>query len=198
MNSLDRTPDSPPGNTDSAKWPASILMRLKPTALAALAAVGMLGGLSLFQKHSNDAHATAENPARCASTERITSYRNPWLPPDVSGENRIQLCQVLSPADPHPIPAIDCTRDPDQCGQLWNGLGPVLGFQEYAQGEYVGRARLAHVPSYRLRVDDVLDFVFRVTRSEIPTPYEINVGDELTVESAIDLNLRRSLVVLPD
>jgi polysaccharide export outer membrane protein len=77
-------------------------------------------------------------------------------------------------------------------------LGPVPDFQEYAQGEYVGRARLPHVPTYRLRVDDAMEFVFRVTRDETPDAYEINVGDELNVESSTDANLRRTLVVLPD
>ena len=105
----------------------------------------------------------------------------------------------MTPADPCPIPGVDCTADCENRDKLhWGTLGPVLGFQEYAQGEYVGRARLPHVRSYRLRVDDVLDFVFRVTRNEIPQPYEINVGDELTIESATDKDLRRSLVVLPD
>jgi polysaccharide export outer membrane protein len=111
---------------------------------------------------------------------------------------RVQPCQVLTPADPYPIPAIDCNacRDCGKCG--WKALGPTMDFQEWAQGEYVGRARLPHVPEYRLRVDDVLDFVFRVTRNEIPGAYEINVGDELTVESTTDKDLRRSLIVLPD
>src|SRR5205807_1041377 len=108
------------------------------------------------------------------------------------------LCQYLSPADPYPIPAVDCTRDDGQCGEMWGGLAPVPDFQEYAQGEYVGRARLPHVPQYRLRVDDVMDFVFRVTRIESPTPYELNVGDEISVESATDRDLKRTLVVLPD
>ncbi|MGD9722255.1 MAG: polysaccharide biosynthesis/export family protein [Pirellulales bacterium] len=80
----------------------------------------------------------------------------------------------------------------------WDAMGPVSEFQEWAQGEYVGRARLPHVPVYRLRVDDQLNFVFRVTRDETPTPYRINVGDELTVESATDDQLRRTVVVLPD
>ncbi|MBI3837949.1 MAG: polysaccharide biosynthesis/export family protein [Planctomycetia bacterium] len=80
----------------------------------------------------------------------------------------------------------------------WRALGPVMGFQEYAQGEYVGRSRLPHVPNYRLRVDDLMDFVFRVTRNEIPGAYEINVGDEVTVESATDKDIKRTLVVLPD
>jgi polysaccharide export outer membrane protein len=77
-------------------------------------------------------------------------------------------------------------------------MGPVSDFQEWAQGEYVGRARLSHVPEYRLRVDDQLEFVFRVTRNEIPTPYKLNVGDEVTIESTNDRELRRSLVILPD
>jgi polysaccharide biosynthesis/export protein len=105
----------------------------------------------------------------------------------------------LSPADPNPIPAIDCVNHcPPGYEATWQSLGPVTGFQEYGQGEYVGRARLPHVPTYRLRVDDVLDFVFRVTRNEISGPYEINVGDELVIESAGEQDLRRNVVVLPD
>ena len=93
----------------------------------------------------------------------------------------------LSPAEPNPIPAVDCFNHcPPGYEANWKALGPVNGFQQWAQGEYVGRARLPHVPTYRLRVDDVLDFVFRVTRNEIPMPYEINVGDEMTIESAAD------------
>jgi polysaccharide export outer membrane protein len=57
---------------------------------------------------------------------------------------------------------------------------------------------LPHVPTYRLRVDDQLEFVFRVTRDETAEAYEINVGDELSVESTTDTNLQRTLVVLPD
>jgi len=114
-------------------------------------------------------------------------------------DRQVQPCQVLTPADPRPIPAIDCINSCSRdCPSDWNQLGPVPEFQEWAQGEYVGRARLAHVPEYRLRVDDKLDFVYRVTRNEIPNAYEINVGDEITVESATDKDLKRTLVVLPD
>jgi polysaccharide export outer membrane protein len=115
-------------------------------------------------------------------------------------DDGIQLCQVLSPADPCPVPAIDCTGGdcPPCSGRSWAMAGLVPDFQQFGQGEYVGRARLPHVPQYRLRVDDVLDFVYRVTRDETATPYEINVGDELTIESATDQDLKRTLVVLPD
>jgi polysaccharide export outer membrane protein len=77
-------------------------------------------------------------------------------------------------------------------------MGPTADFQEWAQGEYVGRARLSHVPTYRLRVDDQLDFVFRVTRDKISGPYKLNVGDEVMIESAAEGELRRTVTVLPD
>lgn len=105
----------------------------------------------------------------------------------------------LSPADPHPIPAVDCVNHcPPGYEATWEALGPVWGFQEWAQGEYVGRARLSHVPTYRLRVDDQLDFVFRVTRDKISGPYKLNVGDEVMIESAAEGELRCTVTVLPD
>ncbi len=61
-----------------------------------------------------------------------------------------------------------------------------MDWQAYAQGEYVGHARLAHVPEYRLRVDDQLDMTYRLTREETSTPYRLNVGDEIQVESFTD------------
>ncbi|MEX0679214.1 MAG: polysaccharide biosynthesis/export family protein [Pirellulales bacterium] len=105
----------------------------------------------------------------------------------------------LSPADPNPIGAVDCVNHcPSGDQATWKALGPVAAFQEWAQGEYVGRSRLPHVGVYRLRVDDALDFEFRVDHTRIPGHYKINVGDELTVESASVRELQRTLIVLPD
>lgn len=191
---------SPLGKPVLATGAAPILKRLTPMSLAVAAAIGLLGGLvgSLGGTPPVKPQAGPPEATQAGGTTAVQA-RAPWQMPDVTGENRIQLCQVLSPADPCPIPAVDCTRSGDcECESGWGALGPVPDFQEYAQGEYVGRARLPHVPVYRLRVDDILDFVFRVTRDEIPAPYEINVGDEVTVESATDRDIKRSLVVLPD
>ena len=77
-------------------------------------------------------------------------------------------------------------------------MGPVADFQQWAQGEYVGRSRLPHVPVYRLRVDDALQVSFRVDRDRIPGQYKINIGDELAIESTADPSLNRTLVVLSD
>jgi polysaccharide biosynthesis/export protein len=74
----------------------------------------------------------------------------------------------------------------------------MIDWQAYAQGEYVGHARLQHVPEYRLRVDDRLDITYRLTREETATPYRLNVGDEVRVESFTDPELNRDLLLQPD
>ena len=54
------------------------------------------------------------------------------------------------------------------------------------------------MPEYRLRVDDQLDMLYRITREEIRGQYRLNVGDEVRIESFIDPELNRSLMVQPD
>jgi polysaccharide export outer membrane protein len=164
-------------------------------AVVILSSVGAWRGFATNPEAPHESARTTTETPRFHVAERAveSGARN------AAGDPQIQLCQMLSPADPHPIPAVDCViAGPDCTPNGWRAMGPVQGFQEWAQGEYVGRSRLQHVPIYRLRVDDILDFVFRVTRDESPTPYQINVGDEVTVESATDATLRRSLVVLSD
>ncbi len=111
--------------------------------------------------------------------------------------NSIRLCQALGPAAPCNICAVDCS----QCyGRRCGGweMARMIDWQAYAQGEYVGHARLAHVPEYRLRVDDQLDMTYRLTREETPDPYKLNVGDEIRVESFTDPDLNRDLLIQPD
>ena len=130
-----------------------------------------------------------------------------WVPVQLSPEAQkvIERCQALSPAAPHWIHGIDCTAGsccPSGPGgpsgeAHWNQAGPI-DWQYFAQGEYIGPARLRHVPSYRLRVDDQLELVYRVTRDEIAEPYELNVGDQVRVESFTDPALNRDLIIQPD
>ena len=78
--------------------------------------------------------------------------------------------------------------------QPFNSLPPA-----FAHGEYVERERLPHTPSYRLRVDDELELVYRITRNEISRPYEFQVGDRLRIESMLDPLLNRDILqVQPD
>lgn len=112
------------------------------------------------------------------------------------GQNKILQCQALGPAAPYDIHGIDCASG-CCCGRGWEALR-AINWQAFAQGEYVGHARLPHVPEYRLRVDDNLDMTYRLTREETSTPYRLNVGDEIQVESFTDPDINRSLLIQPD
>ena len=101
----------------------------------------------------------------------------------------------MGPAAPYPIRSVDCADG--KCGTGWSKTNDV-GWQYYAQGEYVGHQRIQHVPEYRLRVDDKIDLIFRVTRDETSRPYQLNVGDEIRVESFTDQGLNRDLIIQPD
>lgn len=109
----------------------------------------------------------------------------------------IVLCQALGPAAPCPICGVDCSTCSWSRRGRWERMRAVA-WQAYAQGEYVGHARTAHVAEYRLRVDDQLDLVYRLTREETAQPYRLNVGDEVRIESFTDPALNRDLIIQPD
>lgn len=105
--------------------------------------------------------------------------------------------QATTPAAPCPRCAVDCS----QCD--WSRRGGwerarAIAWQRYAQGEYVGRSRTAHVEDYRLRVDDQIEMIYRLTREEMDRPYRLNVGDEIRIESVADPTLARDLIIQPD
>jgi len=75
--------------------------------------------------------------------------------------------------------------------------GPIP-WQAFAQGEYIGPARGQHVPVYQLRVDDEVEFVYRLTREELSRGYPLEVGDAIRVESVIDAALTRDVTIQPD
>lgn len=129
-----------------------------------------------------------------ATSERVVDWEN------------TKACQALGPAAMHPIWGVDSTVGCGRGEVTWDERGAV-NWQAYAQGEYVGHARHAHVPDYRIRVDDEIAFTFRLTREIASRPYELQVGDEIRVETLTDdvtpqegtkENLRRELVVQPD
>ncbi len=139
--------------------------------------------------------STTSPPARSRNQLVLTSH---------SGRQRsFELCQErIEPGD---VTCIHGVRLGVHCDMAvahgrrtrWADEQPIP-WEAFAQGEYVGPARTAHVPEYRLRVDDQLEFIYRLTRLESPTPYELNVGDQVRVESSIDSTLNRDLIVQPD
>jgi len=115
-----------------------------------------------------------------------------------------------NPSAPHPIWAVDSLAGCDQGEVGWKQRSYGVNWQSYAQGEYIGHARTPHVPAYRLRVDDQIAFVFRLTREESSRPYELQIGDTIRVESltgdnpsaSLDApendNIGRNILVQPD
>lgn len=136
-------------------------------------------------------------PEAPADELSLISRRPPWTTVDEWSEWNIQLCQALGPAAPCPVPAVECFKGGCCDKSRWSDRS-LIGFQEYAQGEYVGRARTEHVPDYRLRVDDTIEFIYRLTRDLQQHPYQINIGDEVKVESITDANINRTVQVQPD
>ncbi len=111
-------------------------------------------------------------------------------------DSSVQLCQGLGPAAPCNVHGVDCSMN--GCCELgWDAMGPIP-WQEYAQGEYVGHERTRHVEEYRLRTDDLIAFYYRLTRDESSQPYELNVGDVIRVESFVNSEIDRDLIVQPD
>jgi polysaccharide biosynthesis/export protein len=140
------------------------------------------------------------------NAERANQIDTRFVAHPASGipHSQILLCQCLGPAAPYPICGVDCAECAMQCGCGRYGrccgweAARLIDWQCYAQGEYVGHARLPHVPEYRLRVDDQLDIIYRLTRVEQPNPYQLNVGDIVRVESFTDKALDRDLLIQPD
>lgn len=130
----------------------------------------------------------AKQPARVASAQ--------------AEPQGIALCQAIEPigecgpACERRIDGVDCLAGIG-CGEpQWGAWGPIP-WQALSQGEYIGPARAAHVPDYRLRVDDELEFIYVLTREE-EAAYRLQVGDAIRIESAIDPAVNRELTIQPD
>ena len=83
-------------------------------------------------------------------------------------------------------------RDPG-----WLAQRPIP-WQVFGPGEYVGPARMAHVPEYRLRVDDIVEFVYRLTARQVSRPYRLEVGDRIHVRSLSATELEQEAAIQPD
>ena len=79
----------------------------------------------------------------------------------------------------------------------------LIPWENYSYGEYVGPARTPHVPAYRLRVDDQVEFVFQVTRQNLGRRYRLSAGDTIRVTSPVDEKLNEAtrelgITIMPD
>lgn len=183
--------------------PANLATNAKTAALAGMFAVTLL--------------ALVLRPLAVPTPTPTAAQARPTAPPMpraiiATDTQPIQLCQGLGPAAPYPIWAVDSIKGGCQYEVGWDARG-CAPWQSFAQGEYVGNARTAHVPEYRLRVDDVASIFYLRTRDVQPGAYTLQVGDRIRVESltagsranpgdstagATDDSLNRELVVQPD
>lgn len=132
-----------------------------------------------------------------SSGQPVEIFNDSYMPQATASVTSDEFRWSPTPASPCPRCAVDgSVCDP----RHWGGWerARMIAWEKFAQGEYVGRARLAHVQEYRLRVDDELQIVYRVTREETSKPYRLNVGDQIRVESASDPSLNRDVLIQPD
>lgn len=67
-----------------------------------------------------------------------------------------------------------------------------IPWESYSFGEYVGPHRTPHVPQYRVRVNDVIEFVYLLTRERTNTPYRLSVGDVIEISSGTDPDVNQT------
>ena len=93
---------------------------------------------------------------------------------------------------------VHCNNGPGRCPLLNRYTMYPIPWEAFAQGEYVGPARLPHVPEYRLRVDDQLDFVYIFSVRPSARPYRLSVRDRIHIESLTAPDINLSAFVQPD
>lgn len=68
-------------------------------------------------------------------------------------------------------------------------------WEQFGYGEYIGPFRTPHVPDYRLRIGDQLEFVYLLTRRRSSEPYRLGVGDTIRIQSgSSDASLNQPLL----
>lgn len=138
-------------------------------------------------------------PNTFVNSQAILRPRSAGCGPSISPLNRTAMCPRCGVDE-----AGKCCCENGR----WKQKRPMR-FDQFGQGEYIGPHRPHHVTRYRLRVDDVVNLVYRLTRELDPTNYEFNVGDTLLIEGETltggesdaegsNAGFERNLVILPD
>lgn len=113
----------------------------------------------------------------------------------------VQLCQASCGL----MMGVECNGCGPACREARWGASRPIPWEVFAQGDYVGPARVQHVPEYTVRVNDVIEVVYWFTLEARDEAYRLEVGDEVMVESFTDptlnrgsLDLGRGLMIQPD
>ena len=132
---------------------------------------------------------------QCDNPQCTGCAHQPSQPPQYGGPSQYGGPQFSIPQD-HQAPGnIKCLEGVDANRCLPNGKEPgwkdstKIPWEMFAYGEYIGPHRTPHVPDYRIRVNDQLEFNYMLTREQSSSPYQFQVGDQLALSSAIDETL---------
>ncbi len=133
-----------------------------------------------------------------APVEHAPTRSNHVYPPSAPvGGAYVSPCTACIPAsqrtEAFAIDSADC-----QCPWPAWSHRQIMQWNPERQGEYIGPARWQHVEEYRLRVDDSVDFVYRLTRERLPYAYRLSVGDSIRLEILKDETVTRELNIQPD
>ncbi len=132
---------------------------------------------------------------------------NTWTPVQVAGGADCHSGQGVPYGTE--VGAVKFFRGVDQNSCLGHDCEPtwvqesMIPWEAFAFGEYIGPARGPHVPVYRVRVDDDLEFVYQLTREQMFQPYRLGVGDQIRISSSADESLNQGnstdpIEILPD
>ncbi len=147
----------------------------------------------------HNAGASQEQPVTEAKMRRLesapASRQEVRTTDHAKPANAIRLCQVLSPADPNPIPG-GRLREPLPAGttrRRWDADGPGVGISRNGPRANTW-AGLACRTCRRIGCASTTSWTscFASPATRFPTPYKLNVGDEVTIESTTDTELRRN------
>ena len=174
-----------------------------PVALRMIRWGGFLCGLAALLPAVATAQPFAEQSPgnQPAASQSASGAPMPQYPQQVQvgtvrSQTAPQCPQIFAPPPPAPIFGVHCDAC-NNCGENgWRAMGPIP-WGVLAQGEYIGPTRMPDVPVYRIRVDDKLDFVYRLTRQEMSQAYKLDIGDQIRVESPTEPTLNQPETIAP-
>ncbi len=173
--------------------------------------LALIAGLAAFvvSHHRHDSIGKRTNERQ--ATDAVSHHSSVARPEVIElirvdgSRNNVELCKYSCGPSCGLMMGVDCSGCGAECKEArWSASQPIP-WEVFAQGDYVGPARVQHVPEYAFRVNDVIEVVYWFTMEASDEAYRFEVDDEITVESLTDptlnrgdLTLGRGLEIQPD
>lgn len=173
--------------------------------VAAVVVVLLNGSLAFGQDHIQHSHSVLQSHAQQYAAESQTGQEYFQY---LHSEPAAEQYETHSPSAATSTPTklycgVDQFSGSTNSGEpRWKNK-TLIPFESYGPGEYIGPARSPHVPAYRLRVDDQIEFVFQRTRPDHFRGYRLSAGDTIRITSSADERLNEAsresgLTIMPD